>query len=143
MGQAGRPSSPYPALPCITLPILLSPVMSIFGILCREIMHKSLESIQRAMRRDQPKTPEHTRGTLPNTDQPRIPHPEYHHIWRHQAVNVSTLSLRDLLPGALFSPRQALLALHRLHFYFFSVFFLRVVFVWLRLLPFNILSSSQ
>ena len=31
------------------------------------------------MRRDQPKTPEPMRGTLPNTDQPRIPNSEYHH----------------------------------------------------------------
>ena len=29
------------------------------------------------MSRDRPKTPEPTRGKLPNTDQPRIPHSEY------------------------------------------------------------------
>ena len=37
----------------------------------------SFESIQRAMRRDRPKTPEPMRGTVPNTDQPRIIHSEY------------------------------------------------------------------
>ena len=41
-------------------------------------MHKSFESIQRAMRRDQPKTPEPMRGTIANTDQPRVSHSEYH-----------------------------------------------------------------
>ena len=34
--------------------------------------------MQRAMRRDQPKTPEPMRSTLPDTDQPRIPHSEYY-----------------------------------------------------------------
>ena len=35
------------------------------------------------MRRDQLKTPEPMRSTLPNTDQPRIPYSEYHHIGGH------------------------------------------------------------
>ena len=35
----------------------------------------SLESIQRAMRRDQTRAPEPMRSTLPDTDQPRIPPP--------------------------------------------------------------------
>ena len=41
-------------------------------------MYRRFESIQRAMRRDEPKTPEPMRSTLPNTDQPRIPPSEYH-----------------------------------------------------------------
>ena len=41
-------------------------------------MHKPFESIERAMRRDQTRAPEPMRSTLPNTDQPRIPHSEYH-----------------------------------------------------------------
>ena len=31
------------------------------------------------MRRDQTRAPEPMRSTLPNTDQPRIPHSEYHY----------------------------------------------------------------
>ena len=36
------------------------------------------------MEREQLKTPEPTRGTLPNTDQSRIPHSEYGHNWRRR-----------------------------------------------------------
>ena len=43
------------------------------------------------MRRDQPKTPEPMRGTLPNTDQPRIPHSEYRHNMASSARIASTL----------------------------------------------------
>ena len=61
----------YPALPFFTL---LSPVMSsVFWY----SMEGNDESIQQAIWRDQPKKPEPMRGTLPNTDQPRIPHSEY------------------------------------------------------------------
>ena len=84
MGQAGRPSFHYPALPC---PTLLYSVLSCFVCLLEfnveEIM-QSVESIQRAMKRDQPKTPEPMRSTPPNTDQPCIPHSEYHYIWRRR-----------------------------------------------------------
>ena len=38
------------------------------------------ECIQRAMRGDETKSPEPMRNTLPNNDQPRIPHSEYHYI---------------------------------------------------------------
>ena len=56
-------------------------------------MHKNVKSIKRAMGRDQPKTPEPMRSTLPNTgDQPRIPHSEYHGF-----TNCLTLSRRPLI----------------------------------------------
>ena len=48
-----------------------------FRAQCRGNNVKAFESIQRAMRRDQSKTPEPMRSTLPNTDKPRIPHSEY------------------------------------------------------------------
>ena len=32
------------------------------------------------MRRDQPETPEPMMSTLPDTDQPRIPHSDYHYV---------------------------------------------------------------
>ena len=70
-GQAGRPSSHCPAQPCSTLSMSCFVCLLEFNV--EEIMHKSFESILRAMRRDQPKTPEPIRSTLPITDQPRIP----------------------------------------------------------------------
>ena len=80
------------------------------------------------------------RGTLPNTDQPRIPHLEYCHNLRHQAVNVSTLGWREFLPvlfstqGKLFWPRIALYVE-----LFFRFSFLRFFFVLFLILPFDIL----
>ena len=53
---------------CPALPYLVQLCLS-FGILCREEMQKTLESIQRATRRDQRNTPEPMRGTHINTDQ--------------------------------------------------------------------------
>ena len=38
------------------------------------------------MRRDQTRAPEPMRSTLPNTDQPRIPHSEYHYTCLKQSV---------------------------------------------------------
>ena len=58
-------------------------------------------------------------------------------------VNVSTLGLQDLLPGALLYPRQALLALHSFAFCFYFRFFFRQFLFGVGLLPFNILSCSQ
>ena len=80
----GTSRTPLISLPCTTLPY---PALPCLALLClsfkpqfREKMHnKSFEPSQRAMRRDQPKTPGPMRGTLPNTDQPRIPHSEYYH----------------------------------------------------------------
>ena len=43
----------------------------------------SFGPIQRAYS-EPTKTPEPMRGTLPNTDQPRIPHSEYCDIWRRR-----------------------------------------------------------
>ena len=68
-------------------------------------MHKSFESIQRAMRRDRPKTPEPMRGTLPNTDQPRIPNSEYHHSALSDDQTHATVAVA--LPTDLFLPRRA------------------------------------
>ena len=59
------------------------------------------------MRRDQTRAPEPMRITLLNTDQPRIPHSEYHYNWRRRSGERVDLRLRDLLSGALLSPRQA------------------------------------
>ena len=81
--------TPIISLPCVTLHHHALPYLALlclsFSILCREIMRK-LEPSQRAMRRDQPKTPEPMRGTLPNTDQPRIPHLDYGHNWRRRPI---------------------------------------------------------
>ena len=60
---------------CATLRYPAALICLSFSILCREIM----QSIRQVMRRDQPRTPEAMRSTLPNTDQPRISHSEYHH----------------------------------------------------------------
>ena len=75
------------------------------------------------MRRGQTRAPEPMRSTLPNTDQQCIPHSEYHYNWRRRSSERVDLGLRDLLPDALLSPRQALFALHSFEFYF-SRFFL-------------------
>ena len=80
MGQAGRPSSHYPALPCSTLRYPAALTCLSIRVQCRgKKCIKAFEPVQRAMRRDQPKTPEPMRSMLPNTDQPRIPHSEYHY----------------------------------------------------------------
>ena len=89
------------------------------------------------------KTLESMRNTLPNTDQPRIPHSEHHYIWCRRSSELSTSGLRDLLPGALLSPRQALLALHHFGFYFFRFFSGSFPFFFFFPLPFNILYFFQ
>ena len=75
--------TPIISLPCVTLHHHALPYLALlclsFSILCRAKC-MSFEPSQRANRRDQPKTPDPMRGTLPNTDQPRIPHSEYCHI---------------------------------------------------------------
>ena len=86
------------------------------------------------------------RSTLPNTDQPRIPHSDYHHNWRRRSSERVDLGLRDLLPGALLSPRQALFALHSFAFYssrFFFVLFLHLFIFSYRLLTYSLSSSSE
>ena len=89
------------------------------------------------------------RSTLPNTDQPRIPHSEYHCNWRRRSSERFDLGLRDLLPGALLSSRQAffasLFALHSFAFLLFHRFF-QVFYFFLYLFflsPFNILPFIQ
>ena len=75
------------------------------------------------MRRDQTRA-EPIRSTLPNTDQPRIPHSEYHYSWRRRSSERVDLGLRDLLPRAHLSARQALLAcMHNFALYFLFRFF--------------------
>ena len=80
----GTSRTPLISLPCPTLRYPSALICLSFSILYGEIMHTSFESIQRAMRIDQPKTPEPMRGTLLNTDQTRMPHSEYHHTWRRR-----------------------------------------------------------
>ena len=88
------------------------------------------------------------RATLPNTDQPRIPHSEYcitFGVIRQERVD---LGLARPLSGALLSPRQALWALHCFAFFIFFRFFF-VFFFFLFCLFFHIffqiyfLSSSS
>ena len=76
MGQAGRPTSHYLLYPALSW---LGLFCLSFRVQCRGNNVQAFESIQRAMRRDQSRAPEPMRSTLPNTDQPRIPHSEYHH----------------------------------------------------------------
>ena len=75
------------------------------------------------MRRDRTRAPEPMRSTLPNTDQPRIPHSEYHCNWRRRRTEGVDLGLRDLLPGTFLSRRQAIFALHSFAFLHFLRFF--------------------
>ena len=99
------------------------------------------------MRRDPTMPPEPMRSTLPNTGQPRIPHSEYHCNWRRRSSERVDLGLRDLLPGALLSPRQAIFALHSFAFYFsrfFQVAFLYSLYIFSsRLLTYPLSSSSE
>ena len=69
------------------------------------------------MRRDELKTPEPMRGTLPNTDQPRIPTRSTCHNWR-QGSERADLGIAGPPSGALLSPRKALVAMHRSAFVF-------------------------
>ena len=45
------------------------------------------------MRRDQTRTEEPMRSTLPNTDQPRIPHSEYHYTVHTTHTQVAKMSV--------------------------------------------------
>ena len=56
------------------------------------------------MRRDQTRAPEPMRSTLPNTDQPRIPHSEYHHTIHPQEDEKKKKKMARVIPGA---PRLA------------------------------------
>ena len=95
------------------------------------------------MRRDQTRAPEPMRSTLPNTDQPRIPHSEYHYNWRRRSSERVDLGLRDVLPGALLSPTKAssFLPCIALHFPFFSCF--GFIFFTIYLFPIVSLSFSS
>ena len=108
MGQAGRPTSRYHLL------YLLSPALPYLGLLClslsilfREIIcQEAIESIHRAMRRYQTRAPEPMRSTLPNTDQPRIPHSEYHYNWRRRQDTPQKQNARGGKNTPFFSPEN-------------------------------------
>ena len=60
------------------------------------------------MRRDQTRAPETMRSTLPNTDQPRIPHSEYHynHHPPHTIIYIVFIAVFRMTgrPGGLVVP---------------------------------------
>ena len=85
---------------------------------------------QRANEERRIKAPEPTSGTLPNTDQPRVPHPEYRDDWPCLARIAPTLGLRDLLP-VRFSPQgKVFWPCNALHFDFPFFLYMSVVDFW-------------
>ena len=94
----GTSRTPHISLPCTTCSTLPYPILSCFVCLfleinVEEVMHNKLFSLssEPCTRTDQTRALEPMRSTLPNTDQPRIPHSEYHYNGQRKSQDFSVL----------------------------------------------------